>query len=293
MRMTEKTASSLGRVRTITSVLWVFAACVLVFIAIACSTEGEGISNFFIASADNPAILSLTVSASANMTISGTSPLRLAVYTNTNSDGSPAVAVTNHAFTSTNALSIRLDNIVSSPVYIIAWHDLDNNALLDIREPFATYKNALVLTNLSGARVYGGATTNAFVLGVSRNYLYKTGTLKASIAYTGALEAQATNGLAVAVFGSTNFSASFITNLSYAQTKSRTFVISGLTNEKVWLAAWFDSNGNGNFDSGAESCGVYASGNSTATATSVLFTTGITSEKTASLSFGDTHRSIE
>lgn len=290
--MTGYSASSQDRVRKIRSVLMVTAACLLVFLFVACSTDGEGISNFFIASADNPAILSLTVSANANMSISGTSPLRLSVYTNTNSDGSPGTAFTNHAFTSTNTLSLRLTNITSSPIFIIAWHDLNNNATLDTREPFMTYKNALVLTNLSGARVYGGATTNSFALGVTPNYLYKTGTLKATVTYTGALEAQTTNRLAIAVFGSTNFSTSFITNLFADQSKAHTFMISGLTNEKVWLAAWFDSNGDKDFDDGSEFCGVYASGNSTATATSVLFTTGITSEKTASLSFGDTYKTI-
>jgi len=273
--------------------LLIAAVCLLLPVLVACSTEGEGISNFFFASADNPATLSLTLSASTNIIVSGTSPLRLAVYTNTNADGSPALAVTNHAFTSTNSLLLVLTNITASPVYILAWHDRNNNATLDIREPFVTYQNALVLTNLSAAKVYGGSTTNAFAMGVSPNYLYQTGTLRASVTYSGALEAQATNRLAIAVFGSTNFSASFITNLSYVQSKTRTFVISGLTNEKVWLAAWFDSNGNKNFDSGAEFCAVYANGNSTATAASVSFTPGITSEKSVTLSFGDTHTSIQ
>ena len=273
------------------SSLVLICAIALASICLACSSEGDGISNFFFASPDNPARVTITLAVATNISLSGTSPLRLAVYTNINNG--PGVILTNHSFSSTNLLSLTLTNVVSTPIYILAWHDLDNNSTLDTLEPFVTYQNALTLTNLTPAKVYGGTTTNSFAMGITKNILYNTATLKVSASYTGALTAQITNNLAIAVFSSTNFSSSLITNLWFAQSKSRTFIVSGLTNAKVWLAGWFDSNGDNNFDSGSEYCGVYANGNSTATATSIAFITNITSEKSVSLSFGDSYKRID
>lgn len=257
-----------------------------------CSGDGEGISNFFFASSNNPAIVELKLSLSGDIRVSPTSPLRLVVSQGLSTNVLSDKVITNHVFTSTNDLRLRLTNITSSPIYVLAWQDRDANTTLDRSEPFVTYKNALLLTNLNGLKVYGGATTNAVTLVLNRNYLYQTATLRAKVTYTGALVAQATNHLGIIVLGSTNFPGSKITNLTMSNVKAWPFTISGLTNNKVWLAAWFDSNGNKNFDDDDEYCGLYPNGNSTSAASFISFTPGITSEKSITLSFGDSYTNI-
>lgn len=267
----------------------VLAATIVAFMALvfACSDDGDGISNFYFASANNTGTVKLTLSVTTNLAISVAQPLAVAVYSNIKSDGTPGTVYRSYAVTATNDLVILATNIAVSPLYVVAWHDLNKNGVLDTLEPFATHNGAFTLTNLKPLKVYG-ATTNLLSLGVTHYYLYRTATLRVALTYTGTNEASVTSRLGVAVFGGTNFGVAPLKTDTWLQTKSRTFMIPGITAGTVYLAGWFDKNGDKSHAAG-EPCVVYQSGNATASATAITLTTNMTSETSISQSFGDTY----